>query len=136
MALYNFTGSPADTGVVWNSDKRQQLKLVMWDKDANVYKLKNTKNPEGTPIMRRQVRSSHRIFSFFVNFFCNFFQLWKSESGWVRHEYKLFVKYAFLHFYFDNFSQRKIVQKTSKRSYGRTRNVEPHGKSNVSSLFY
>eukprot|EP01130_Rhizamoeba_saxonica_P004545 TRINITY_DN1854_c1_g1_i2.p1 TRINITY_DN1854_c1_g1~~TRINITY_DN1854_c1_g1_i2.p1 ORF type:complete len:479 (+),score=77.14 TRINITY_DN1854_c1_g1_i2:306-1742(+) len=63
----------SNDSIQWNIEKRLHMKLVMWDEDTCTYKLKNTKNPSGIPVMRRQ--------------------LFKSEaSGWIKHEYKLFSR--------------------------------------------
>eukprot|EP01125_Pyxidicula_operculata_P013591 TRINITY_DN4506_c1_g2_i1.p1 TRINITY_DN4506_c1_g2~~TRINITY_DN4506_c1_g2_i1.p1 ORF type:complete len:919 (-),score=254.25 TRINITY_DN4506_c1_g2_i1:155-2911(-) len=58
-------------GCVWNNEKRQQIKLVVYDSTSNTYKLKNAKTDDGIPVMRRQTYKS-------------------DDSSWIKHEYKLF----------------------------------------------
>jgi len=60
-----------DDGITWDSEKRMHVKLILHDPARKQFKLKNSKTDTGSVVMRRQT--------------------WKSsESGWRRHEYKLF----------------------------------------------
>lgn len=74
--LYVYKNRPTndeDDGVVWDEEKRQMLKLIMFDSNSNSYKIKNNKSVDGVSVMRRQV--------------------WRSSAtGWMKHEYKLFKR--------------------------------------------
>jgi len=74
IVIYGEAGDWLDDGVVWQSQEKLNLKLIVHDVKTNRYKLRNNKNDEGDPVMRRHKRVS----------------LDKS-LGWQRHEYKLFT---------------------------------------------
>jgi len=61
--------------VQWNDSKKMSVKLIIFNENTGLYKLKNNKNDEGAVVMRRQT--------------------WRadgSDKGWRRNEYKLVVK--------------------------------------------
>lgn len=59
----------------WNDSKKMSVKLIIFNENSGMYKLKNNKNDEGAVVMRRQT--------------------WRADGGdkgWRRNEYKLVVK--------------------------------------------
>lgn len=74
IVMYADAGDWLDDGVAWQSQEKLNLKLIVHDVKTNRYKLRNNKNDEGDPVMRRHKRVSQ-----------------DKALGWQRHEYKLFT---------------------------------------------
>lgn len=75
LVIYGDAGHYLKDGVEWQSQEKLNLKLIVRDTKTNRYKLRNSKNDDGEPVMRRHKRvGAHK------------------ELGWQRHEYKLFTE--------------------------------------------
>lgn len=74
IVIYADAGDWLEDGVAWQAQDKLNLKLIVLDSKTNRYKLRNNKNDEGDPVMRRHKRVSQ-----------------DKALGWQRHEYKLFI---------------------------------------------
>lgn len=73
LVIYGDAGDHLNDGVAWQPQEKLNLKLIVKDPKTNRYKLRNSKNDDGEPVMRRHKRVANN-----------------KALGWERHEYKLF----------------------------------------------
>lgn len=73
LVIYGDAGDYLNDGVAWQPQEKLNLKLIVKDAKTNRYKLRNSKNDDGEPVMRRHKRVANN-----------------KALGWERHEYKVF----------------------------------------------
>ena len=55
LTLHSSAVSPTQSDEIrWNDSKKMSVKLIIFNENSGMYKLKNNKNDEGAVVMRRQ----------------------------------------------------------------------------------